>query len=280
MRLTVQTDLTGVITRQELADMWSQASIPPIEKTDLDPAFANIFVGTNFSDVGASVPNPQPGQLFWHQQQAIMYVYTDSLDVMDNGDKTGVSLWLAVGPDSFETACLTAEPVPAGAVVEPAWDRYVKVFNPDGAQFGANPLANAPAPLGINQSGINDDYDPRLEYDTTAESGTWIRVCIDGYGRFWHPHAELLGGDPDSAISAGRFEIDIVTTQFNYVGCPPGDSAYRGAGIGNGNGATAAGPYTVGKTMHNVTIPSGYTATYPFMSWEGYGCVRFRSDVV
>lgn len=278
MKLTVTTDLSGTITRQTLADMWSNASIPPIATSDLDPAFQPVFVGTNFSDASASLPNPNPGHLFWHQQHGLMYVFTDMLDVLDTSDATGVSLWLAIGPDSFETACIAAEPIPAGAVVEPYYDRWVKVFRPDAGNFAGETLG--PAPLGVNQSGILDDYDPQLAYGTTAESGAWIRVGIDGYVRIWHPAAQRVGGDPASGVSEAALRITVGTTQINNVGCPPDGSPYLGAGIGNNNNATAAGPYTIGQTIHNVTVPSGYTAAYPFINWQGWGCVRFRNDVL
>lgn len=272
MKLTVQTDLTGTITRQELADMWADASIPPIQDADLDPSFRSVFVGTNFSDVSVSLPNPEPGKLFWHQQHGMMYVFTDELDVLDGGtDSTGVSLWLCIGPDSFETACLAAEPIPAGAVVEPWYDRWVKIFQPDAGAFAG--VTNAPTPLGINQSGIPEDYEPQIQYGSTAASGTWIRVVIDGYGRIWTPVGH-------SGVSENKMRINVHSTQFNYVGCPPSSSAFIGAGIGNGNGATAAGPYTIGLTIHNVTVPSGYTAAYPFVAWRGHGCERYRPDVL
>ena len=259
--------------------MWSQAVIPPIKNSDLDPAFSDIFRSSSFSDVSASLPNPNPGKLFFNQTSKIMYVWTDSLDVCDTGDKTGVSLWLAVGPDSFETACLAAEPIPAGAVVEPFYDRWVKVFNPNGANFGNSGVTNTPAPLGVNQTGILDEYTERSSYDDTAASGTWIRVVIDGYGRFWHPAADRVDTDPASGVSENYMRINVHSNQANYVGCPASPSKFLGAGIGNGNGATAAGPYTVGLTIHNVTIGSGYTAAYPYMSWRGWGCERFRTDI-
>jgi hypothetical protein len=274
MNLTVVTDLSGTITRQQLVDMWSNATIPPVQDSDLDPAFAPIFVGSGWSDVGASVPNPEAGQLFWNQSAGMMYVFTDHMDVLDGGtDNTAISLWLGIGPDTFECACLAAEPIPAGAVVEPYYDRWVKIFRPDAGDFAG--VSEAPAPLGINQSGIPNEYDPVIAYGDTAASGTWIRVCIDGYGRIWHPRAV-------SGVSETVFSINVITTQFNYVGCPPASTAgpYLGAGIGNGNGATDAGPYTVGLTIHNVTVPSGYTAAYPYVSWRGWGCERFRPDLL
>jgi hypothetical protein len=277
MRLTVITDLSGTITRQDLNNMWSQATIPPLKSSDLDPSFTDIFRASSFSDVSVSLPNPDPGKLFFNQTSKIMYVWTDALDVNDTGDKTGVSLWLAVGPDSFETACLTAEPVPAGAFVEPHYDRWVKIFNPNGGQFVTG-ATEAPVPLGANQSGIFSEYTERLSYDDTAASGTWIRVGIDGYVRFWHPAADRVDTDPASGVSENFLRINVHTNQANYVGAPASPSKFLGAGIGNGNGATAAGPYTVGLTIHNVTVGSGYTASYPFMAWRGWGCERFNRN--
>lgn len=277
MRLTVQTDLSGTITRQELANMWSQASIPPITQADLDPAFLDIFVGSNFSDQGASLPNPDPGAMFWHGGHGLMFCFHDSLDVCDTGEKTGVSLWLAVGPDSFETACIAAEPLPAGAVVEPFYDRWVKVFRPDAGNFAGD--TNAPTPLGVVQSGIPDEYVPQTEYGSTAESGAWVRVAIDGLARVWHPAPDRLEGNPSSAVSPGQMEIKVVENQFNYVGCPPSDSGFLGAVIGNGNSETTAGPYTVGVSWHNVTVASGHTAIYPWVHWQGHGCTRYRPDL-
>lgn len=268
-RLSVTTDLTGDITRQDLVDMWSDSSIAAIQLADLSPSFQDVVVGSGFSDAPTSLP---PGKLFYHKADQLMYVWTDALDVLDNGENTGVSLFLALGPDRFDTACLAAEPIPAGAVVEPLVDRWVRVFRPSQRQF----TESLPVPIGINQSGIPDSYEKGeggWDEGTTAESGAWIRVAIDGIAR-------ALYFKPDTNVSESQFIVSNGAGIIpNYVGVMDGDDDRTAGSVGGrGNTATGAGSWTIGLTLHAITVDSGYSLAYFYTKWLGPGLHWYDPD--
>lgn len=251
MRLTVLTDLAGpVVTRQDLYNAWANASLPTLSESDLGDSFLAAKVGSDFSNVPGS---PEPGQMFWHQHRKLAYVWTDVLD------DTGVSLWLAFGPDRFECACLAAEPIPAGAVVEAWFDRWVKVANTE-----SNPDGHASEPkyIGINQSGLPDPSEPWP--GDTAASGTWISVGIDGLLTAWFPKE-------DTGVSEAHFGAMRSTSNFTnfHVGVlRPIPDRYRG-GVGQRSGSALGSTNTIGFVYYPVTNPSGYSATYQLVHWGG-----------
>lgn len=149
------------VTRQELFSMWSDATLGTIDKTDMAPG---IFTADRASHLTEATSSPIPGHSFYAQAEELLYIYHD--EVAD----TGVSLWLAVGPDRFDVACCAVEPIPAGAAVEPVVDRYVRVATEASNHAGLTAI-------GMNQAGI--DFDDANTFDTTA-SGAWFPVCIDG----------------------------------------------------------------------------------------------------
>lgn len=256
-KLSINETIGSVVTRQTLYNIWATASLGKITGDDLSPEIQDIGMGTNFSDADLT---PKPGRLFYHQLDQIMYCFTDELDVMDNGVATGVSLWLAVGPDRFETACLAYEPIPAGAVVEPVMDRWVRCMRTD-----VNPIGdtNTPLAIGVNQSGLPDDINPYAE-GQTAESGTWIRVAIDGIMRAWFPSPSIASG-----ASLTWFTVTPQNSVADWIGVVPTYTGVYGAVGGRGNTRLLAGGDTIGNTLHRVTVASGYTAGYFPIRWCG-----------
>jgi hypothetical protein len=161
-KITVNTDLTiRPITRQTLYDMWGDAIFGQVGTSDLGNDFMPVNVGTGYSDMPAS---PRPGEHYWDQGQKLLFIFHDEID------STGVSLWLASGPDRFETACLTSQPITAGALCSPVVDRWVQPYNPS-----ESPIGNI---IGANQSGLQ--WPAHQGFDTAA-SGTWVRMGIEGY---------------------------------------------------------------------------------------------------
>jgi hypothetical protein len=249
-RLTVQTDLSGTVTRQTLFDAWEDANITAITEEDFGDDALSIKIGSSFSDAPAA---PIPGAGFWNQGQQLFFVYTDVLE------DTAVSLWLAVGPDAFECACLAAEPIPAGAVVEPFYDRWVKVgapSEPQNADIGRN------AYMGINQSGIPEDS-VYTEGDTAA-SGTWIRVGIDGFLKAWFPKE-------DTNVSDGEFGSRITGQTTSWQGVLDG-GRFRG-GLGQPNISDLICDNQVALSIWMATTPSGESLNYARVKWLG-GLVR------
>lgn len=160
--LTNTEDLSLPLTRQELFNMWATATVGTIAKTDLAPGVFTMDVG---SDLTSATNTPEPGHTFYSHVDQLMFVFHDEID------NTGVSLWLAVGPDRFDVACLANSPIAAGAVVQPDYDKWV------GVSTGASGSPAFQTAIGTNAQGINLN-DPAII--STAASGTWIPVSIDG----------------------------------------------------------------------------------------------------
>lgn len=256
--LQIQETITDTVTRQTLYNAWATATMGKVTETDLSPEIEDILMATNFS----GVTEPRPGRAFYHQADQILYIFHDAIDVMDSGGSTGVSLWLAVGPDRFETACLAAEPIPAGAVVEPTLDRWCRVCRPE----GYNPIGdtNTPIPIGINQSGLPDEGPWVQGAGITTPSGSWFRCAIDGFMRAWFPSPSMQSG-----ASETTFQV-LTTNQHNWLGILPGTWDDVAGGVGGRSGdRTLAGAYTIGHALHHVTVASGYTAGYHLIRWTG-----------
>lgn len=165
--LVPTTDLSLPIDRQDLFNMWADAALGEIARDDLAPG---VFTFDRATHISAATTTPNPGHALYAVFDRLLFIFHDEVD------DTGVSLWLAVGPDRFDVACLAAEPIPAGAVVEPWFDKWVRV-----ASDVSGPL-NLIA-MGANQQGIgivSGSGNP-LGPGATAASGTWIPVAIDGY---------------------------------------------------------------------------------------------------
>lgn len=141
--------------------MWRDAALGTIARDDLAPG---IFTFDRATHLTAATSTPFPGHAFYSQAEALLYIFHDEVE------GTGVSLWLAIGPDRFDVACVAAEPIPAGAIVEPLIDKYVRV-----ATEASNHAAAIS--MGANQAGI--DFDD-VSNPTTAASGAWIPVAVDG----------------------------------------------------------------------------------------------------
>lgn len=257
--LNVLTDLTGTVTRQELYDMWADASISKIPASELADTLQDVVLASSLSDVPAS---PNPGEMVWVQNEQRMYVYHDVMDVMDRGEGTTVSLWLSIGPDRFDCACLAGEDIPAGAVVEPFYDRVVKICRPDHNTKGDS---NTPIPIGINQSGLPIHYVQDGTVGETAPEGTWIRVAIDGIMRVLHYK-------PDTNVSESEFIVANQNAGNNWVGILEGStgaSRYAGGVGGRNNSNKRAEAWTCGHTLHSWTVSSGYSLAYFDLWWSG-----------
>lgn len=187
---------TEPITRQDLWDMWATATLGTITEDDLAPGVMSIEVGSDLTEASA---NPDPGMLFWSKEDQLLYCYHD---VVDN---TGVSLWLAIGPDRFDTAVLLDEPVMGGGLLKGTVDRRVALLgsSDDTARL-----------IGCNQAAIPGN---NVQPDTSA-SGTWIPAGIDGL--VWGVIAEST-----ASISSVYFTVQ----GSQYVVRPPLSPGFIGA---------------------------------------------------
>lgn len=174
--INVVSDLAKTpLTRQDIHDAWTTATLGTIVPDDLTTGFGSVAVATSYSDAAA---NPTPGALMWVAEEQTMYCFHDEID------DTGVSLWLAIGPDVFETACILAEPAFPGSLVEPYFDRWVApvAYTDSILNDGVNNRM-----IGNVHSGV--PYPLNTRTPETLASGTWVRVGIDGMIFGWIPNA-------------------------------------------------------------------------------------------
>ena len=204
--VNVIADLTQTpLTRQDLFDAWSTATLSAISSADLSAGFLTVTVATSLDNAPAS---PVPGAMLWIADQQTMFCYHDEIE------GTGVSLWLAVGPDIFETACLLAEPAWPGALVEPYLDRYVAPVNYTDSILDDG---NNNRMIGNVHSGV--PYPLNTTTPVTQESGTWVRVGIDGHVFGWIPNASgiseaLFAGVASSGFGAAPVDASRDSTDM------------------------------------------------------------------
>jgi len=152
MKLTNLTTFGRTVTRQELYNMWANASAGTIYKTDLAAGTLTLDKGSSVSGVS----NPAPGTIFFDQTEQVFKVWCDEVD------NTGVSLWLAVMGDRRDDAFISSQPIPPYALVAPAsaGGRYVR---------------------------LPDETVPRWEaygfnlQEATIASGAWFAAGVMGY---------------------------------------------------------------------------------------------------
>ena len=146
------------VTRADLYTMWSTAALGTITADDLAPGTLSVVAASTISEAMAE---PSPGQIIYSQAERLLYCWHDEVD------DTGVSLWLSIGPDRFETACLAEEPIGGGMLVKSTSDRKIKLL-----ELGDDPALC----IGLNQSNLGGQG----ANGGTTESGAWCRVGVDG----------------------------------------------------------------------------------------------------
>ena len=162
MKLTAGTTISPVdtVTRQTLFDLVANMAHDQIEQTDIDQSD-----GLTATFVSGTPPIfHRPGQLWWNTTDQLMLVFTDVLE------GTGVSLYLAWGPDRFDVACLAAEPIPFGAAVQ--------LYSAKGGRWAGLP----PTPHDLTAMGTNAIWETAKVIgfnnnvsQTTTASGTYLR---------------------------------------------------------------------------------------------------------
>jgi len=236
---SLTTDLDSFpITRQELFNMWADAGLDPLTQDDFSDEIAPITIASDFSDAPT---NPLPGQLLYHRIDNLVYCWHDEVD------NTGVSLWLAIGPDRFDIACLADEAIPAGYPCQLTYDSRVIVATGGHGQV---------FPIGMNQSGINDMSkinDGPVYGGETALTDSWIRVGVDG----------IMAAKVDFASSSPSEGMVDMTRRLI---CIDPDPARKGsaaeAGLFNSAGALRYNP--IGVSVDNaVQASSGVRVTEP-----------------
>ena len=183
------------VDRQDLYNHWATAVLSSIERSELASGVFTLDIGTTLSDATSS---PEPGHHFWSRLEGLMFVFHDEVD------GTGVSLWLAIGPDRFDVAAILSEPTGGGAVVRPVYDRWVQIFSgSSGAAWNTDPIGTHAGAISLSGFSGGSDTDAG-----TAASGTWAPISIDGI--VWGNHQRQIETDkwvkvlPWSTGSANR----------------------------------------------------------------------------
>lgn len=253
MQLTpgVTIERGDIVSRQTIYDLVRLAVIGTVQESDM--------AGNTLTIVSQSLPpnSPGPGKLWWDMTAQLCKVWTDVLD------GTAVSLWLAIGPDRFETACLATEHIPFGAAVEAAYGgvRTVKlpphptVVNALG--YTAGRFENMRV-IGFNQSTLHGANGTGLA--PTAQSGTWLAVGIAGIVNVWAPLIHnTTGFGIRPSLMAGLTSMFSGTTS-------PSSSDGRGSIMfdARADGNTVVSASFLGHPLwdvKNASSPSGFVAS-------------------
>jgi hypothetical protein len=226
------------VNRQTIYDLVANALGGEVSASDLG---ADVQPLTSQTDV----PTPYPGKLWFDLVDQLLKVYVDELD------GTGVSVWLAIGPDRFDTAVLATEPIPFGAAVQIAGTggRRVKL-PPSPTDLRAIPGLDGVwedwKVIGFNQGG----RDAASTRDTT-ESGAWLAAGIDGVMRAWYP-ARITTSI--SLGSEGNGLMDALISQTSGV------TDYTGNGV---RGGILAGGLAAQQANAKVGLAIGTTRFVP-----------------
>ena len=255
-RLTVVTDLTGNVTRETMANIWEDSVFGTFSAADFAMELFQHEAGDDFRNA-PSGESLAPGQFYMHNSDGLMYMFVDEID------NTAVSLWVALGPDRFDAIVCCAEPIAAGAVVEPYFDRWVRVFDPSRTHDNGSPVP----PIGVVQTGIPDAYETKvgaIAPDTHA-SGTWVSIAIEGYCYGWFP-VEDSGVSP-THFGATPIENSNTNKYGNYVGALSGDRFV--GGLGQPNNTEAHCDNQVGCIFYTVTATSGVSNAFHRFRFDG-----------
>lgn len=159
MRLTpgITIGAADTVTRQSLYDIWNLAIVGSIGATDLSSEMRQFVVS-------GSAPSTAPGALWFDTTENLAKYYCDVFE------GTGVSCWLAFGPDRFDVPAYATQSIPYGAAV-----RFV---NRD-KMVGLVPGPGTTPAVIAQTVGFN-------ELGQTAPSGTWFPMSILGLCTMWY----------------------------------------------------------------------------------------------
>lgn len=236
MKLTPGTTINSgdTVTRQTIFDLIGSASIDGVvADTDLSDGTPQ-----NVSQSGPPSA-PGPGSMWWDKTNQVMRVWYDEID------GTGVSLWLAAGPDVFEIEAIASEPIPFGACVQcdlAAGHKWMKL-PPSGSDLVVmGHTAARVEPLrvvGFNNDAQANNYVPdSAGYSNsmpTTASGAWFRLTVSGVVWAWHPLNRNQGG---TWIAAGQSVTDSLALVSGTVfsTAPGGFTSPRGYDLANSKG--------------------------------------------
>lgn len=227
MQLTpgVSIEHGDIVSRQTIYDLVRLATIGTVQQSDLASDVLTILSQSQ-------PPTPVPGLLWWDMEEQLMKVWTDVLD------GTTVSLWLAIGPDRFDTAVLATEPIPYGAACEAAYKGLRTVKLPphptvvNGLGYTAGRFENLRV-MGLNQGTLHGSGGTFTA--PTTPSGAWLPLGIAGIMRAWAP-AYLIS----SYGTVGVNMYGVISMQSGLTGAS-GITDIRGGILYDANSGTGGG---------------------------------------
>ena len=224
MNLTSTMSWGDTITRTQLYNMWSTATVGSVQKDDLADTFLEVLSSSSATDP------VQDGRVWFDQTNQLLKLYVEVL-----GDTT-VSLWLAMGPDTWEDAFLAEEPIPPRAVVEFSTSLPGRWAKRHGTELFPSRAAAVSA------------------LDTTAASGTWFQGIVFGYCKLWaaqNPSGSTYSGVTQTVYSPSRYL------------CPSDHTPGAIGQLGSGLGAPRPGTFfawnlTYANVVNNDFYPYAY----------------------
>ncbi len=182
MRLTpgVTIGASDTVTRQTLYDIWNLAIVGAIGATDLAPEMRQFVVS-------GSAPSTAPGALWYDTSEGLAKFYCDVFE------GTGVSCWLAFGPDRFDVPAYATQSIPYGAAV-----RFVQRDK----MVGLVPAPDTTPAVIAQTVGFN-------ELGNTAPSGTWFPMSVLGICTMWY--GTISGETPGDFVAHSGRDLGIAS---------------------------------------------------------------------
>lgn len=221
------------VSRQTIYDLLAHAGGGQVTSSDLSIDCLSVVTQSE-------PPTPYPGKLWFDQTDQLLKLYVDVLD------GTGVSLWLAIGPDRFDIPMLAGQPIPFGAAVQVAGNgRYTKL--PPGplelqAMSWQKGMWESWKVIGFNNDGIAANAN-------TAASGTWFACAIDGICWIWHPVNKFVSGVSWLASKGQANNWDGLISGISSISSPSGISDVAGGLVWSGFTAQQAKITGVGVAL-------------------------------
>lgn len=178
MNLTSTMAWGDTITRTQLYNMWSTATVSSADQDDLADTFLEVLSSSSATDP------VQDGRVWFDKTNQLLKLY---VEVLNN---TTVSLWLAMGPDTWEDAFLAEESIPPRALLEFSTTQEGRWAKRHGKELYPS--------RAVAVSGL----------DTTAASGTWFQGVVYGYCKMWaaqKPTASTYSGLAHNTYNQARY---------------------------------------------------------------------------
>jgi hypothetical protein len=176
MQLTPGTtiNVTTTVTRQTLYDLVYNAIGATVQQSDLSSDVLPIMAQSSPPN------NPPPGMFWFDQTDQLMKVFVDVID------DTGCSIWLSVGPDRFDVACLAGEPLPFGAALVFSGAGRTVQLPPDWPALSQNTSYTNMRFEHLKVVGFQNENNNADHTASTVASNSWFPMAVSGLVWAWN----------------------------------------------------------------------------------------------